>query len=219
METFDIIVLGAGPAGVSAALRAADQGARVCIIEQESIGGSCLRKGLYPLKSALGFLKDNGSGAIVNGIVDADVLFRSVTESMESVSRKWEQRLTEFGVAILSGRGAPLSSELVQVKVDDKTFDVRAKKIILATGSHPVALPILPFEEDVIISADDVFKSNEVPKTVFIIGGGGSGCELANFYQMLGSKVFLGDYESRLICGQDPEILEVLEKSLKKLKV
>ena len=78
METFDVIVLGAGSAGVSAALRASDQGAQVCIIEQEKIGGSCIHKGLYPLKLGLGLLRNNESNFNVNGLIDSEKLFFNV---------------------------------------------------------------------------------------------------------------------------------------------
>ena len=86
----------------------------------------------------------------------------------------------------------PLSSVLVEVKSNDKTFDVGTKKIIIATGSSSLQVPTLPFEEDIIIPTDDIFKNHSIPKRVFIMGAGSSSCELSNFYQRIGSKVFLG---------------------------
>ena len=219
METFDVIVLGAGSAGVSAALRASDQGAQVCIIEQEKIGGSCIHKGLYPLKFGLGLLRNNESNFNVNGRIDSEKLFHKITGSMQLLSELWEQRLTEAGVTIKIGSGLPLSSDLVQVRSNDKTFDIPTKKIIIATGSSPVPLPTLPFEGDIIVPTDDVFKNHSIPDRVFIMGAGGYGCELSSFYQMLGSKVFLSSDHSRLFPDQDPEILNNLERSLKSLKV
>ena len=219
METFDVIVLGAGSAGVSAALRASDQGAQVCIIEQEKIGGSCMHKGLYPLKFGLGLLRNNESNFNVNGRIDSEKLFHKITGSMQLLSELWEQRLTEAGVTIKIGSGLPLSSDLVQVRSNDKAFDIATKKIIIATGSSPVSLPTLPFEGDIIVPTDDVFKNHSIPDRVFIMGAGGYGCELSSFYQMLGSKVFLSSDHSRLFPDQDPEILNNLERSLKSLKV
>ena len=127
METFDVIVLGAGSAGVSAALRASDQGAQVCIIEQEKIGGSCVHKGLYPLKFGLGLLRNNESNFNINGRIDSEKLFHKITGSMQLLSELWEQRLTEAGVTIKIGSGLPLSSDLVQVRSNDKTFDIVTK--------------------------------------------------------------------------------------------
>ena len=219
METFDVIVLGAGSAGVSAALRASDQGAQVCIIEQEKIGGSCIYKGLYPLKFGLGLLRNNESNFNVNGRIDSEKLFHKITGSMQLLSELWEQRLTEAGVTIKIGSGLPLSSDLVQVRSNDKAFDIATKKIIIATGSSPVSLPTLPFEGDIIVPTDDVFKNHSIPDRVFIMGAGGYGCELSSFYQMLGSKVFLSSDHSRLFPDQDPEIINNLERSLKSLKV
>jgi len=219
VETFDVIVLGAGSAGVSAALRASDQGAQVCIIEQEKIGGSCIYKGLYPLKLGLSLLRNNESNFNVNGLIDSEKLFHKITDSMQLLSELWEQRLTEAGVTIKIGSGLPLSSDLVQVRSNDKTFDIATKKIIIATGSSPVPLPTLPFEGDIIVPTDDIFKNYSIPDRVFIMGAGGYGCELSSFYQMLGSKVFLSSDHSRLFPDQDPEILNNLERSLKSLKV
>ena len=105
METFDVVVIGAGSAGVSAALRASDQGARVCIVEQERIGGSCLHKGLYPLKFGLGLLKNNKSEFNINGFINSEKLFRTITESMTSLSNRWEKKLVESGVTIKIGKG------------------------------------------------------------------------------------------------------------------
>ena len=113
METFDVIVIGAGSAGVSAALRAASQGARVCIIEQDRIGGSCLHNGLYPIKFGRGLLKDNKSDFSVNGVINVKKLFLTITETMEILSHRWEQKLIESGVTIKTGIGLPLSSALV----------------------------------------------------------------------------------------------------------
>jgi len=219
VETFDVIVLGAGSAGVSAALRASDQGAQVCIIEQEKIGGSCIHKGLYPLKLGLSLLRNNESNLNVNGLIDSEKLFHKITDSMQLLSELWEQRLTEAGVTIKIGSGLPLSSDLVQVRSNDKAFDIATKKIIIATGSSSVPLPTLPFEGDIIVPTDDVFKNYSIPDRVFIMGAGGYGCELSSFYQMLGSKVFLSSDHSRLFPDQDPEIINNLERSLKSLKV
>ena len=219
METFDVIVIGAGSAGVSAALRASDQGARVCIVEKERIGGSCLHKGLYPLKFGLGLLKNNKSEFNINGFINSEKLFRTITESMTSLSNRWEKKLVESGVTIKIGKGLPLSSVLVEVKSNDKTFDVGTKKIILATGSSSVPVPTLPFEGDIIIPTDDIFKNHSIPKRVFIMGAGGSSCELSNFYQIIGSKVFLGADEPRLFPNQDPDIMDAAEQFLKRLKI
>ena len=219
METFDVTILGAGSAGVSAALRASDQGAQVCIIEQEKIGGSCIHKGLYPLKYGLALLRNNESNFNVNGRIDSKKLFHKITGSMQLLSELWEQRLTEAGVTIKIGSGLPLSSGLVQVISNDKTFDIATKKIIIATGSSPGSSPTLPFEGDIIVPSDDVFKNHSIPNRVFIVGVGSYGCELASFYQMLGSKVFLSSRHARLFSDQDPEILNNLERSLKSLKV
>ena len=219
MDIFDIVVLGAGSSGISAAMRGADLGARVCIIEMDRIGGSQLRKGFYPIKSAIEFLKNKESGAKVDEVVNAEILFNNTSKSMVSLSDKWEKDLIQSGITIINGIGTLSSSSIITVETNEKSIDVRAQQIIIATGSKPIALPAIPFEEEIIIPVDDVFIDSSIPKSVFIMGADENGCELAYFYQALGSKVFLGSYDSRLMGQLDPDIVEIVEKSLKKLKV
>ena len=163
MEKFDVIVIGAGSAGISAALRASDQGERVCIIEQERIGGSCLHRGIYPLKLGLSLLREDKSKFKNNSDIDSKKLFREITDSMLTLSHRWEQRLTDSGVTIITGKGLLLSSLLVQVDLNGKTVEVGTKKLIIATGSTPLSLPTLPFESDIIIPVDDILKNHSIP--------------------------------------------------------
>jgi dihydrolipoamide dehydrogenase len=219
MDIFDIVVLGAGSSGISAAMRGADLGARVCIIEMGRIGGSQLHKGFYPIKSAIGFLKNKESGAKVDEVVNAGILFNNTSKSMVSLSDKWKKDLIQSGITIINGIGTLSSTGIITVETNGKSIDIRAQKIIIATGSKPIALPAIPFEEEIIIPVDDVFIDSSIPKSVFIMGADENGCELAYFYQALGSKVFLGSYDSRLMGQLDADIVEIIEKSLKKNKV
>jgi dihydrolipoamide dehydrogenase len=219
MDIFDIVVLGAGSSGISAAMRGADLGARVCIIEMGRIGGSQLHKGFYPIKSAIGFLKNKESGAKVDEVVNAGILFNNTSKSMVSLSDKWKKDLIQSGIIIINGIGTLSSTGIITVETNGKSIDIRAQKIIIATGSKPIALPAIPFEEEIIIPVDDVFIDSSIPKSVFIMGADENGCELAYFYQALGSKVFLGSYDSRLMGQLDADIVEIIEKSLKKNKV
>jgi len=219
MTVFDIVVIGAGPAGVSAALRAADNGAKVCVVEQKRIGSACFYKGLYPFKAALTTLRDEKSDLVKDGVVDIEKLLRSLEKTISLITQKWETNLAELGVEILFGAGMPLSSEIIQVKAEEKLLEIRTKKIIIATGSYPIPISTLPFEKDNIISADDVFQSNTIPKAVLVMGSEGYGCEIASFYQRLGSRVFLSNHGTRLLVGQDPDIIDAVENSFKKIKV
>ena len=218
-DIFDIVVLGAGSSGISAAMRGVDLGARVCIVEMDRIGGSQLHKGFYPIKSAIGFLKNKESGAKVDEVVNAEILFNNTSKSMVSLSDKWKKDLIQSGITIINGIGTLSSSGIITVETNKKSIDIRAQKIIIATGSKPIALPAIPFEEKIIIPVDDVFIDSSIPKSVFIMGADENGCELAYFYQALGSKVFLGSYDSRLMGQLDADIVEIVEKSLKKNKV
>jgi len=219
VETFDLIIIGAGTAGVSAAMRASEKGSRVCIIEQQKIGGSCFNKGLYPIQLGLNLLKNNKSEFSRDGGVDFKKLFSTITNTTSSLSQLWEKKLIDSGVRIVIGRGLPLSSDLVQVRSNKETFDFGAKKIILATGSDPVSLPTLPFEDDIIIPTDDILRTKSIPERVFLMGAGHHSCETALFYQKLGSKVFLTSDQNRLFPDQDPDAIDYLEQSLKGQKI
>lgn len=219
MKKFDIVIIGAGPSGISVALRAARQGAYVCIVEQDKLGGSCFRKGIYPIKAALANLGDINSDVFKNESIDIDHLWQSVANSMNSISLKWESTLKGFGVVIKPGIAIPISPTLVQIKTGEKNLEINTKSIVLATGSYPVSIPTIPFESDDIISVDDVFQNIPIPKSVLILGRGGNSCELARLYRQLGSKVFLSNEEERLLLGNDLDIMNAAENSIKKLKI
>jgi len=219
VETFDLIIIGAGTAGVAAAMRASEKGSSVCIIEQNKIGGSCFNKGLYPIKLGLSLLKNNKLEFSRDGGVDSKKLFNTITTTTSSLALLWEKKLIDSGVTIKKGKGLPLSSGLVQVRSNKETFDFGAKKIILATGSNPVSLPTLPFEDDIIIPTDDILRTKSIPERVFLMGAGHHSCETALFYKELGSKVFLTSDQNRLFSGQDPDVIDYLEHSLKRLKI
>ena len=216
MDEFDIAVIGAGPAGVTAALRGAERGARVCLIEQDRIGGSCFRKGLYPAKAVMALIEAVPSE---NGSVDVRKFFKSIDEFGESLSQSWRSKLDDRGVQTCLGRAVLSSPTLIQVETPQGSKEVFAKKIILAIGSHPTSLPNLPFEGDSIVPIDDALQSDRVPATVLILGAGPRGCELATLFNRLGSKVFLSDQTPRLLTGQDPDVTDFIEGALKKQKI
>ena len=216
MDEFDIAVIGAGPAGGTAALRGAERGARVCLIEQDRIGGSCFRKGFYPIKAAMASIEAVSSK---NGLVDVRQFFKSIDEFGESLSQSWRSKLDDRGVRTCLGRAALFSPTLIQIETPQGSKEVSVKKIVLAIGSHPTSLPNLPFEGDSIVSIDDALRSDRVPETVLILGAGPRGCELATLFNRLGSKVFLSDQAPRLLMGQDPDVIDFIEGMLKKQKI
>lgn len=222
MDEFDVAILGAGISGLSAAKRASELGAKVCLIEKDKFGGRCFNKGLYPYRRMMAQMANNGidmqgeGGGRQEEIVR---LFEDSRQLSQAITEKWESTLKGQGVQIIYGEA--IASGLNEVKVvgqDEETI-IRAKKIIFALGSSIEPPSTIPFDEERIISRDDIFKIGKVPASVLILGGGGEGCELALLYNRLGSKTFLCEEGPRLLESQDPDITDAMEREMKTRRV
>ncbi len=215
MEPFDVVVLGGGLAGVSAALRAADLNGRVCLIEKERIGGSYLKRGLYRQQRAL-HLAHNPNGA--SELPENGGFTRSI-EGAEAVSVSWLKALADQGVQVEMGEGVVTGPGTVRVTRQDRELALETRTIILATGSAAVAPTTIPFEKDRILAPDEVFGLTQIPSQVLILGAGREGCELATLFNRQGSRTFLCDERPRLLPDSDPELGEVIEQEMKRKKI
>ncbi|GJL78138.1 MAG: dihydrolipoyl dehydrogenase [Nitrospinaceae bacterium] len=224
MDEFEIAILGAGISGISAAQRAAESGARVCLIEKDRIGGRCVHQGLFPYMRMMNQIVINGSGASQReaggrGREEISKLFEDTIQFSQEISKKREAALKESGVHIETGEGTLIGPNEIRILGPMEEKVVKAQKIIVATGSDMEAPATMPFDGERIISCDEVFKVGKAPDSVLILGGGGAGCELASLYNRLGSKTFLSDEASRLLQDQDTDIIEAAEGGMKKQKV
>lgn len=228
MNEFDIAILGAGISGISAAKRAAELNAKVCLIENHTLGGRCFHKGLYPYRHMMSQLEKNGINRRIQDLKEDEAekyrnysseLFEETRKFSQSVTEKWKKALTEKGVHIETGEGQLVGANEIRVQGADEEKIIKAQKIVLATGSCFEAPTTIPFDEERIISADDVFAIGKVPDSVLILGGDGAGCELAFLYNKLGSKTFLCAEAPRLLPEQDPDIMEAMEGEMKGQKV
>ncbi len=224
-----IIVLGAGPGGYVAALKAAQLGAEVTVVEEDEVGGTCLNYGCIPTKTLLA-----SSEAYVHAThLDSFgiELQGALTPNMQKIiERKNNVVATQvkgiralfksWGVELKEGRGAFKSDKEIRVTNKEgakETLD--ADKIIIATGSRPAQIPTFPFDGENIISSTDALNLTEIPESMLIIGAGVMGCEFACIYSDLGSKVTLVELMPRAVSTEDPEISQVLERELKKKKI
>ncbi len=221
-ERFDVAVIGAGPGGYVAAIRAAQLGLKVACIEKErTLGGTCLNVGCIPSKalldsSELYHLAKNRfrvHGINVGGVeLDLtamlkrkDGIVKSLTDGVAFLLKK--NAITHFpGAARLQGAG----------KIRVKTTDIEAKSIILATGSEPTPLPFLPFDGTQIVSSTEALAFERVPDRLVIIGGGFIGLEIGSVWARLGSKVTVLEFLPRLLPANDAEVAKTLERSLRK---
>lgn len=222
MSKYDVAIVGAGPGGYVAAIRASQLGMRVALVEKEAVGGVCLNWGCIPSKSLL------KNAEVLSLIKQADK-FGITYENMHfdlgkamSRSRQVADRLVK-GVQFLlrknkvdlfKGEGHILSAGKVEVSPEGQQLET--KNVIIATGARPRILPGLQFDGEVIISSYDALKLTQVPQKLVVVGGGAIGVEFAYFYRTYGSEVAIIELLPHLLPNEDEEISAILEKSLAK---
>ena len=223
MEDRDVVIIGGGPAGYTAAIRVTQLGGKATIIEKDTIGGMCLNHGCIPtvaLARAVELL-EMGKNAKDYGITykDMEVDFRRMMSKKETVVRTLvsgvKQMLEAYGVEVIEGTGRPISPLLIEVHFKDGTKkELKARKIIISTGSR---YPNVSFSGGVekVIDPKEALKFKEVPKSMVIVGGGFIGSALATLFSRLGTKVSVVEESPRLLSQVDKEIVTILEKEFK----
>jgi len=214
-KTYDIIIIGAGPGGYAAAIRAAGLGLKACIIEKELIGGACLNWGCIPTKTfarsadLLYQMKQAGEFGIEVKSYGFD--FAKISDRKESVVDKLrlgaESLLRMKSVDIIKSEARFLGPNKVQAADDI----IESKNIIIATGSKPAELESLKFEHKNILSSRDMLSLKCLPKSIVIIGGGFIGCEFASIYNRLGVGVTIVEIADQLMPGTDKEMVKRIE--------
>ncbi|MEN8210166.1 MAG: dihydrolipoyl dehydrogenase [Thermodesulfobacteriota bacterium] len=231
-----VIVIGGGPGGYVAALRAAALGGKVTLIEKENLGGTCLNHGCIPSKimknSAdifLKFLKAENFGITVQGEVAPDILqlIEKKDKILDTQRQGIASLLQKAGVIVEKGRAKIKSSKdkahgLIEVKYSDgdkKEFEYN--KLIIATGTKPLNVKDFSFDHHNILSSDDLLEIKQIPKSILIVGGGVIGCEFAFIFSALGSSVTIVEGMSRLLPlpSVDEEISKLLLREMKKRKI
>ena len=226
-----IIVIGGGPGGYVAALRAAALGGRVTLIEKENLGGTCLNWGCIPSKimknSAdifLKFLKAETFGITVHGSVLPDIikLMEKKEKILDTQRKSIASLLQKAGVTVEKGIARIKSEGLVQVDLNDgEKKALEYDKLILATGTKPLNATDFPFDHKKILSSDDLLEIKEIPKSIIIVGGGVIGCEFAFIFSALGADVTIVEGMSRVLPlpSVDKDISKLLLREMKKRKI
>lgn len=221
-SSFDanVVVIGAGSAGLVASLITAGAKAKVILIEKHKMGGDCLNTGCVPSKAII------RSGRIMSYIrrakefgiegAQGDVNFSEVMARVQGVIKTIEphdsvERFTSLGVEVELG-DAVIESPY-SVKVNDRTITTRS--IILATGARPFVPPIPGLNEIDYLTSDSVWSLNELPKRLLVVGGGPIGCELAQAFSNLGSEVTQVDMADRIMPREDEEVSEIVSKAFR----
>ena len=227
MSTFDVIVIGSGPGGYVAAIRAAQLGMKTALIEKYSkMGGTCLNVGCIPSKSLLdsshhyenALHNFANHGIVVEGDIKLDLeqMMSRKSSVVEQTTKGLEYLMDKNKVTVFNGLGSFVNSNSIQIKSEVKTETIEGKHIIIATGSKPTKLPFADFDGERIISSTEALKLKEVPKHLVIVGGGVIGLELGQVYNRLGAKVTVIEYQDRIIPNMDASLSKELTKVFKK---
>jgi dihydrolipoamide dehydrogenase len=226
-QNFDICVIGSGPGGYVAAIRAAQFGKSVCIVEREFLGGVCLNVGCIPSKamiSAAHFMHRVKHDAPEMGFEiksDIKLNMKKLVDWKQSVCDKMSggvsQLLKGNQVTVLRGEANFKSANELEVKSKEGVVSVVAKNYIVATGSRPIEIPGFAIDEKNVLSSTGALALDELPKSVVVIGGGYIGLEIGSYLAKLGSEVTVLEAGPALLNGvADRDCVQVVERKLKK---
>ncbi len=230
---YDLVIIGAGPGGYHAAIRAAQYGAKVALIEKDKLGGTCLNRGCIPTKAlyASSHLIEKIKEADEFGIEVSDFklsfskaverknqVVKELVDGIEALEKGWKNDIYNGFGKIIGGNidtGFEISIE------GEKNTTIKAKRIIIATGSSPALIPAFNIDHERILTSDDILDPNFkiIPKRLLIIGAGVIGCEFANIFATFGSKVTMLEYLSSPIATEEPMIVKVLQKKFENLGI
>ncbi len=221
---YQVAVLGAGPGGYVAAIRAALEGANVALIEGENVGGVCLNWGCIPTKAlvanaeVLSKVRHAGDFGIQTGPVSFDFAFMSRRKDsvVEKIRKSLEGLIAAHKVTIIRGWGQLTSAAQIKVKTGEGYQVIDADKIIIATGSVPRDMPAFPFDFERVHSSNSILGLTQLPKSLVIIGGGVIGAEFAGLYNELGVQVHVVEMMPTLIPTEAKALSQALEAVFKK---
>jgi len=220
---FDLAVIGSGPGGYIAAIKAAQNGKKVALIEKGHLGGTCLNVGCIPTKTLLANaavmqkIQHAAEYGITTGPVTFD--FGKMKDRKDGVVTKirksLEGLLQSNAITILRGHAEFMSPQELKVKGQESCL-VYAEKIIIATGSEPLDIPAFPCDHKFVFNSTSILELTALPKTLAIIGGGYIGCEFASLYAQLGVKVVILEALPALVALQGKAVSEALTAAFKK---
>jgi len=220
---FDIAIIGAGPGGYIAAIRAAQLGASVVLIEKDALGGTCLNRGCIPTKTLLSaadkineFKKFSKFGIKANfeGI-DFDKLLKRKNITILKLKKGIENLLKDNKIKVIQGNAKILNKNSLEVNSEVIKF----QNLIIATGAEPADLPHIKRDGDFILNSDDILELIEYPKSLLIVGSGAIGIEWARIFSALGVAISIIDIAQNLSPTSDISLSEYLHKEFKQNKI
>lgn len=235
VEQTDLVILGGGTGGYVAAIRAAQAGLKVTVIEKYRLGGTCLHKGCIPTKALLRSAEvcdtikraeEFGLEKVTHPVVNFVKIQERKRAIIDKLTMGIQSLLKKNKVKVLEGTGVVLGPSIfspvsgaIAVTFNDRSKEeqiIVPKNVIIATGSHPKTLPSFPIDEKRILSSDGMLELEKLPKSIVIVGGGVIGVEWASLLHSFGVEVTIVEYADRLMATESPTISKALEKAFKK---
>lgn len=221
-DKLKVVVIGGGPGGYVAAIKAAQLGAEVTLVEKERIGGTCLNIGCIPTKSLLHtaeLYEEAINGADYGVIADVKLDFAKAQERKRAVTNQLvsgvEGLLAVNKVKVISGLATFVSKDTIQVKtINGGNQTIKADRFIVATGSVPVMPPLPGIEAKQCIDSTGALELEVIPKTMVIVGGGVIGVEIATLYSTLGSKITIIEMQNEILPMMDGELTKIIRGKL-----
>jgi dihydrolipoamide dehydrogenase len=224
-----LTIIGAGPGGYVAAIRAAQRGARVTVVESAEVGGTCLNKGCIPTKTLvasaemLGHVHGAaGFGIDITGQITVNLArIRERKDKIVSTQVKGVRALFKsWGVELIEGRASLSSARTVRiVRQDGSSTELASDRLIIATGSRPARIPGFPLDGTSIITSDEAVQLTRVPQKLLIVGAGVIGSEFAFIFRALGADVTVVELMDRALSTEDRDMSALIEREMKKAKI
>jgi len=225
MSKYDVIVLGSGPGGYVTAIRASQLGMKTAVIEKESLGGVCLNWGCIPTKALLksakvfDFLKhaDDYGLKVEKADKDFTAVVKRSRNVAEGMSKGVQFLMKKNKIDVIEGHGKVKPGKKVSVEdKDGKSKDYEAKHIIIATGARSRELPSLPQDGKKVIGYRKAMTLEKQPESMIVVGSGAIGVEFASFYNSMGTKVTIVEFQPRIVPIEDEDVSKGFEKIYKK---
>ncbi len=223
--SYDLIIIGSGPGGYVAAIRASQLGMKTAVVERSELGGICLNWGCIPTKALLKsaqvfeYLKhaDDYGIKVNGGEADLTAVVKRSRDVADGMSKGVQFLLKKNKIDVIKGFGKVLAGKKVEVDDAGSKTIIDAKNIIIAVGARSRALPNLPQDGKKIISYREAMVLPKLPKTMVVVGSGAIGSEFAYFYSTMGTKVILVEFMPNIVPVEDEEVSKQLERSFKKM--